>query len=258
MLRVEISQGYPAYKDPRLLAHEFLQAHEHFHFRADIQTLMFEATLKRSLYLPLRRALRGRRTLFVEEALANKQAYEWAKKGAVGLREFANDFMSLQPNAYARFDEPSAELAGEWVANVIDLRPPGCLPRHDLAPWAEATPKDFMRRSLCPEYVVFPRRLESWLDPAWVPPPVTQIVEDAKVTKWLSGFAQPARKWEDTKRKLLENRTLRGLNFKKWPKEGRDVYSVRVDDNFRAHLRHQGNGSWLAFLIGTHKEMGHG
>jgi hypothetical protein len=28
-------------------------------------------------------------TRFVEEALANKQAYDWAKKPAVGLREYA-------------------------------------------------------------------------------------------------------------------------------------------------------------------------
>lgn len=255
----EISHAYPGYKDPRVLAHDFLLAHEHFHFRADMQTLMFEAALNRHLYLPLRRALKGRRTHFVEESLANKQAYDWAKKGQIGLREFAYDIMSLQPNAYARFDEPLTDLAGEWAANVVTLQPPGCSPRHDLAPWVEATPKDLMRRSLCPEYVIYPRRLENWLDPAWVPPPVTQIIDGDEVKELLtSRFSHLVSRWEETKRKLLENRTLRGLNFKQWPKDGKDVYSVRVDDNFRAHLRHQGQGCWLAFLLGPHKKMGHG
>lgn len=255
----DILQTYPGFKDPRALARNFLQAHEHFHFRADIQTLMFETTLNKHLYLPLRRALKGRRTHFVEEALANKQAYSWAKTQNIGLQEFAHDFMALQPNAYARFDEPTEVLSGEWIANVLDFQPPGCLPRLDLAPWVEALPKNFMRRSLCPEYVIYPHRLESWLDPAWVPPPVIQIIDDPKVRDMLaSKFHQIAIKWESTKKKLLENRTLRGLNFKQWPKEGPGVYSVRIDDNFRAHLRNQGQGLWVAYLIGTHKEMGHG
>jgi hypothetical protein len=255
----EISLAHPGYRDPRVLAHDFLFAHEHFHFRADMQTLMFEASLNKHLYLPIRRALKGRRTHFVEESLANRQAYDWAKKGQVGLREYAFDFMSLQPNAYARFDEPLADLAGEWAANVVNLQPPGCRPRYDLAPWVDATPKDLLRKSLCPEYVIFPTRLEAWLSPAWVPPPVTQIIDDTKVKELLeSKFSQLATKWEATKQKLLQNRTLRGLNFKQWPKEGKGVYSVKIDDGFRAHLRHQGQGCWLAFKLGPHTQMGHG
>lgn len=256
-----INRAYPGYKDSRILAHNFLRKHEHFHFRADIQTLMFEAALNKHLYFPLRRALRGRRTHFVEEALANKQTYDWAKKAANGLREYAYDFMSLQPNAYARFDEPWNDLAAEWAANVVDLRPPGpsYLPRDDLAPWVEATPKDFMRASLCPEYVVFPQRLENWLDPAWIPPPVTQIAEETSLKELLARkYSHLKQKWVETKRKLLENRMLSGLDFKKWPKEGKDVYSVRVDGSFRAHLRNQGQGSWLAYDIGPHGKMGHG
>lgn len=256
-----IAETYPGYKDPMRLAHDFLRGHEHFHFRADIQTLMFEAALKKNLYFPLRRALRGRRTHFVEEALANKQAYDWAKKFANGLREYAYDFMSLQPNAYARFEEPRNDLAAEWAANVVGTCPPGnsCLPRYDLAPWVEATPKDFMRTSLCPEYVIFPQRLENWLDPAWIPPPVTQITEGTKLKELLAQkFSQYKQKWEETKRKLLENRMLSGLDFKKWPKEGKDVYSVRVSGSFRAHLRNQGQGIWHAYDIGPHGKMGHG
>ncbi len=255
----EIATAYPGYKDPRKLAHEFLFAHEHFHFRADLQTLMFEAVTKKHLYLPLRNALKGRQSHFIEEALANRQVYEWSKKVSVGLREYATDFMLLQPNAYARFDEPVQDLSGEWAANVLDLQPPGCLPRYDLASWINATPKDLLRKSLCPQYVVYPRRLSNWISPAWVPPPVNNIIDGDNLRKLLaSKYQSISSKWEGTKLKLLENRTLRGLNFKKWPKEGKDAYSVRIDDNFRAHLKHEGHGAWLAYLIGPHKKMGHG
>lgn len=252
----EISVAYPAYKDPRRLAHDFLYAHEHFHFRADLQTLMFEAVTQRHLYIPLRKALRGRRSWFVEEALANREALVWAKQSRVGVGEFAEDFMDLQPNAYARYDEPVAALAGEWLANTLDLQPPGCLPRSDVTQWVPATPKDLMRKSLCPQYVIYPRRLDTWLDPAWVPPPVTRVIDGKYVEKMLSSkYRNLKEKWEQTKKKLVENRLLRGLNFKPW---GESSYSVRVDDNFRAHLKNQGSGVWEAYEIGPHKKLGHG
>lgn len=255
----QIVLDYPGYGNPRKLAHEFLREHERFHYRADMQTLMFEATLGRHLYLPLRRALREKRSHFVEEALANRQVWDWSKKSSVGLQELAFDFMKLQPNAYARFDEPRLTLAAEWAANVVNQLPPGSPGRMDLAHWVDATPTGLTRLSLCPEYVVFPARLTSWLDPALVPPPVNQVDDGDEVVKVLSTrYAQLRGQWETTKRKLLENRLLRGLNFKPWSKDGPGRYSVRVDENFRAHLKHEGNGHWTAYKFGPHTRLGHG
>ncbi len=131
--------------------------------------------------------------------------------------------------------------------------------RRDLAAWVEATPRDYMRRSLCPEYVVRPVNLSSWISPVFQTPPVLIIVDGEAVQKSLegrhSGLKEP---WEETKRKLRTNRHLRGLDFKPWRLDGRGAYSVRVDDKFRAHLRHQQAGHWTAYAIGGHKEMGHG
>jgi len=256
----EISNQYPGYSDTKKLARDFLYEHEHYHFQSDIQVLMFEVLLNKHLYAPLRRALRGKRSHFVEEALANKRAYEWAKGRNVGLKEFAYDFMSLQPNAYSRFEEPRNILAGEWLSNVIDLLPPGSNPRLDLASWVGAVPKDLMRASLCPEYVIYSQKLENWIDPAWNLPPVKTVVDDLKVIKKLKDPKESslAKKWQITKSKLMSDRLLGGLGFKRWPKEGPNIYSVKVDDGFRAHLQDQGAGNWLAIKIGGHKEMGHG
>lgn len=254
-----ISQTYPGYDDPRPLARDFLRAHEHFHFRADIQTLMLEATLGKHLYIPTRQRFRRARTHFVEEAIANRQAYDWAKPASVGLEEFARDFMHCQPNAYSRFLEPIADLTGEWIANVVDAQPPKCPPRYDLAPWLQSTPKEFMRRSLCPEWVIYPHKLSNWIDPACITPPVTEIADDDKVSKVLAralrSLQQP---WENTKNKLRSNKDLPGLNFKPWKKDGPRCYSVKVDDGNRAHLRNLGDGKWLAYEIGGHKDLGHG
>ena len=258
-LRAEIAAEYPGIKRPAQLALDFLRAHEHFHFRADLQTLMFEATLGHHLYVPLRKALRERSVDFAEEALANRQVMDWAKKPSVGIKEFAFDFMKLQPGAYARFDERRATLAAEWAGTVVDIRPPGTHMRKDLAAWAEATPDDFMRSSLCPEYVVLPANLSNWISPVFIVPPVIEIRDGGDIQKVLDGrHPQLRTPWEETKRKLKANRHLRGLDFKPWRRDGRGAYSVRVDDKFRAHLRHDANGVWTAYGIGNHKEMGHG
>ena len=256
----DISKYYPSYGDPYKLAHKFLFEHEHYHFQSDIQVLIFEVLLKKNLYLPLRRALKRRKSHFIEEALANKRAYEWAKKPNIGLREFSFDFMSLQPNAYSRFDEPRDTLSGEWLSNVIDLLPPYSPPRQDLISWVGTIPSDLMRRSLCPEYVIYPKILQNWIDPTWIPPRVNKIVEIPKVLKKLQDPKESflAKKWESTKSKLIEDRFSPGLGFKPWPNDGPNVYSVKVDSGFRVHIENQGSGLWAAIKIDNHKEMGHG
>lgn len=255
----QINHVYPGYGDPKKLAISFLREHERFHYRADVQTLMFEATLGKHLYLPLHKALKGSRSHFVEEALANRQVWDWARKGSVGLEDFAKSFMLLQPNAYARFLEPRLELAAEWAGTVVDQSPPGSTFRADLSHWVEATPLGLMRSSLCPEYVIYPDKLSRWISPALVLPPVNAVQDGEDVVKILNGrLAHLQSKWDQTKAKLLENRLLHGLNFKPWPKDGPERYSVRVDDNFRAHLHHKGSGKWLAYILGPHKKLGHG
>ena len=258
-VETQLRSVYPGYGSPQTLALQFLREHERFHFFADVQTLLFEATLGRHLYLPLHRALSGLRSHFAEEALANRQVWDWSKKGVIGIEEFAKDFMLLQPNAYARFREPKLKLAAEWAATVVDQKPPGSAVRKDLAHWVEATPIGFRRASLCPQYVVFPNKLSSWISPALVLPPVKEVQDGKDVERVLRGrFAHLRSRWEQTKSKLLENRLLHGLNFKPWPKDGPERYSVRVDDNFRAHLKHLGAGHWDAYVLGPHKALGHG
>jgi hypothetical protein len=183
----QINHIYPGYSDPKKLAISFLREHERFHYRADVQTLLFEATLGKHLYLPLHRALRGRRSHFVEEALANRQVWDWARKGSVGLEDFAKDFMLLQPNAYARFLEPRLDLASEWAGTVVNQSPPGSTFRTDLSHWVEATPLGLMRSSLCPEYVIYPDKLSQWISPALVLPPVTVVQDGEEVVKILQG-----------------------------------------------------------------------
>jgi len=84
-------------------------------------------------------------------------------------------------------------------------------------------------------------------------------VESESFLKSLRNMAHPIqRRWEETKWKLAEAITP-GADFKPWPKGGRWVYSVRLNKNYRAHIRRPDVGdTWTALEIGTNKEMGHG
>ena len=65
--------------------------------------------------------------------------------------------------------------------------------------------------------------------------------------------------WRQTKVTLAQTTAGKGLDFKQWKPDGPDYYSVRVNDNFRAHLRYdRGSSVWFAVRIGNHKDMGHG
>ncbi|WP_217999677.1 hypothetical protein, partial [Thauera butanivorans] len=166
----------------------------------------------------------------------------------------------LQPGAYARFDEKKFELAGELAANLIDLNLSTMARREDQALWVSNVPDELLRRSLCPEYFVRPSSLTAWINPAWKLPEVRNVTEAKSFSDSLvSKYASLKERWDDTKRKLIANPAIPGLDFKRWDKST-GHWSVRINDNFRAHLRpvQNSSGTWEAEEFGPHKAMGHG
>lgn len=65
--------------------------------------------------------------------------------------------------------------------------------------------------------------------------------------------------WFRRKADLARSVKLNALGFERWKPGGRDCYSVRLDGNFRAHLRRDlERQCWIAESVGDHKFMGHG
>jgi hypothetical protein len=252
----KINEYYPGYSSPDKLAYEFIYAHEIFHFYSDLTTLFLESVQNKHLYLPLRYAISDP-TNFVEEALANQNAYNWAKKTSNGIEEFAYDFMSVQPNSYARFDESFDVLADEWICNTLYTDLTYGKTDNNITPWVNVIPANFKKKSACPVYIVNVKNSNDWFDSALLIPDVKNINVEEILDK-LQKNNNLKTKWDNTKKKLIAMPTLRGLNFKPWTKEGPDVWSVKVDKGFRAHLRNVKKGEWFAYKIGAHTEMGHG
>ena len=248
-------------KKPRSLnkAYDFIHAHEVFHFIFDLYALSTESKMNKALYVPLRRSFSKHSIYQVEEALANKKAWEWAKSKEGGIAEFAYDFMKLQPEAYARFDEDKFSLGGELAANLIDLNISKSACRPDQALWVDIVPKELLRKTLLPEYIVRPFYLSGWFKPVWRLPTVESIKETGSFEKSISPYSSMRTRWESTKNKLISYSGSPGLDFKLWDKSIGN-WSVRVNDNFRVHLRQSPESKviWNAEEFGPHKRMGHG
>jgi len=250
----------PHHPDPRGMAIEFLCRHERLHFKFDVYALGLESALSKHLYEPLKRAFRPYAIYQVEEGLANHEAWRWARRQGPAIMTFAEDFMSLQPGGYSRFQEERKVLTSELAANLIDLNLAFGARRADQALWVANVPVAMSRwQSYCPEYGVSGAVLTRWINPAWKLPIVKAIRDGKAVSKEILGrHADKRDKWENTKARLIKEPGTPGLKFERW--KDTDEWSVRVDDNFRAHLVpvDRLNGVWEAHKFGSHKAMGHG
>ena len=241
------------------VAYELLRRHERYHFKADLYTMMLELVNRQQLYVPVRRAYRGRSAQFVEEALANRAVWTHASHKGGSINEFALDWMTIQPSAYGRFREYPKSLRAEWAANTLDGDYAPRAHRNDLEAWTVSVPDSYDTLAACPEWTI-----ESGISSALFPPalrmPVVRAIEDsdAVLKVFQKKYQHLERLWANQKQKLHDNPALRGLDFYPW--KVKPLWSMRVNDNFRAHLRERAGepGYWVTEKFGTHKELGHG
>ena len=261
---------FPGLEQARKIAFDFLWSHEIYHAKFDVALLGFEALNARHFYLPQQSAFKWCQTQQPEEALANLNAWEFAKKidpaisrsamahlsGVHGISEFFFNFMKCQPGAYARFDEDKRELKSETAAGVfkgLRFKQARC---DELVDWVAHSPSRTCNRSDVPQHLILGVRYSKLISPVRFIPHVTEIKESSQFLKDLVAAHKPL--WDRAKKKLLASSCLPGLNFKFW--EEPETWSMRVNDNFRAHLKPISiqEGVWSAVSYGSHKKMGHG
>ena len=112
----------------------------------------------------------------------------------------------------------------------------------------------------CPVFLVDDSR-RFGLPPGWLRAfsRIALIDESAAFLKQLAKLSTDVqRTWARIKQQLAQAVTP-GRDFKRWLPGGPDVYSLRVNDGVRAHLRHESAvDRWIAIEIGGHKQLSHG
>ncbi len=264
-----------------------LLAHEAAHFAVDCACAWFEllhhSPLRRAVHDRMQAsgqwgsALLPRSSYFeAEEALANGHVLR-----ALGPRvgpeatDALRNFVRAQPPGY-RDGEAAVTDAG-FAAAVTEVL------RGYLAVWSTAwnldpgnpaldlsrlLPLDAADLAQCPVWVL------NDLDVAGLPAGAVRLFARVAPIEETPAFRKKTKRlglgnaWERTKVRLAES-IPNGSAFKKWPQAGDGMWSIRITDGVRAHLRQPEPlsflasdaphpGTWLACDIGDHKAMGHG
>jgi hypothetical protein len=266
------------------LVWDTLVAHEAAHFAVDLACAWFELLHHAPLRRPVRDRMRAssdwsnvllpHSSYFeAEEAFANGHVLRAMRQNSVpGITDALLGFIRAQPPGY-RDGERAATDFGFVAAATEVLRgylsvwsslwnlDPGH-PALDLSRLLPLAPDELAQ---CPVWVL------NDLDEVGLSASAVQmfarvapIVESPDFRKMLKR-KKLGDAWERTKVRLAGG-IPNGIDFKKWPKDGDGMWSVRVTDGVRAHLRQPSvlamedcyKSQWIACRIGHHKEMGHG
>jgi hypothetical protein len=250
-----------------LACHAILR-HELMHFAVDYMASQWEIATGSRCFWPARSARDpslGYAPL--EEELANTYMLRGFRFPPALLREpgvyrVLCDFVSIMPPGYRDAVKNKGRLAFEAVLEKQSCHLENFLTRTYRTPF----PEGFNHLSLYP-----PLRPVDWrycailLDSGAGAIPlslriitsINMIDESAKFKRSMRRMDATVRRgWDRAKEKLRISTQIPGLDFKPWEQ---DVFSVRINDAVRAHLRIiRETGEWIAEAIGPHKEMGHG
>jgi hypothetical protein len=152
-LASRMAQDYQI-NNPLPLAYELVRRHERYHFKADICTMMLELVQRQQLYVPVRQAFRNHSSRFVEEALANRDVWNFVRDKGRSPKDFVRSWMTAQPGAYRRFAEPKDHLTAEWAANTLDGNYSVDARRYDINVWAGFIPRPFETLRSPPEWII--------------------------------------------------------------------------------------------------------
>lgn len=261
-----------AFQDRWNIAFTFIYGHEGFHFHTEHLLAELEIISRRPLFVPskIARIKRELKHHALEEQMANEfgflkaMQYCLERKISISCLSGIKKYARRQPKGYRdfRYVRSLPKLLEETFPLLLEekfeISPIGLdvdLERLDLSGLF-----GFRRRpynSHCALHILNDTGVEG-LENLIVDDFPQNIVESEKFMKALRKCDQLIqKKWYKVKSMLSSGSISWKLDLKPWPKEGKDVYSVRVGSNYRAHLK-KDDFKVVALSIGNHKAQGHG
>lgn len=250
------------------LAYDALLAHEQMHFAVDYACAQWELLLHAPCWAGLRHQRHGNRVpyLQVEEQLANAFMLQCAASWKTRPFERAlQQFVAKQPAGYRdalsvtdldSFDHVAAEVVQTYIGLHAAERGLN-VTASAYDPAASLPARTGMAQ--CPVHIIHDEKRIGL--PASAVRLITRMCNIRESDRFQRGLRRLdlslQKRWAGLKQKLsvavppsdrLEK--LKGLPG--------GLFSVRLNDNFRVHLRMEEHEVWQAVDIGSHKEMGHG
>jgi len=250
------------------LAYDALLAHEKIHFAVDYACAQWELLLHAPCWAGLRHRLQGDGLpyLQVEEQLANAFMLQCAATWKIKPFERAlRQFVAKQPIGYRNGLSVTdrdlfAHVAAEVLKTYIGLHAAerGLNVTESAYDPAAALPAG-TGTAHCPVHIIHDEKRVGL--PASAVRFINRICNIRESEHFQRRFARldraTQRSWSAMKQKLSAG-VPRSARLEKMRGQPSDVFSVRIGENFRVHLRPHGGEIWEATDIGSHKEMGHG
>jgi len=260
------------------LAFHAILRHELFHFNVDCMAANWELATGAALYWKGKdRYRQPLGYVQLEEALANAYMLRGFKNpnrllsNSGGAYEALKRFCARQPAGYkdgARYVRTRGDYYESYFGQCFELS--DMYQHESSSTWTSPETLDALifypdliriDWTRCPVIIVDEHNLRDALGITITYfEMVKSIEETADFVKSYRKLDRRLQKlWTIRKQDLARSTALKSLDFKQWKTEGSDVYSVRLDGNYRAHLRYdRGRTTWYAEGIGNHKAMGHG
>jgi hypothetical protein len=256
------------------LAFRSICRHELCHFFIDYGIAQLELISSAPRYLNFQQWLKESNHPYdtCEEQIANAWMlrglkYPEKKLRVSGALNYLRDYSKLQPAGYnegykildkAKFISKTEDLIYNidaegkvnWLPSQSSVDVFNLLPFYEIDAW-----------KYCPVHIVDDASKKGLPDfEINLFPKIVNILESTDFSKKLKKQSIKIQKsWQKAKNQIAISTGFKGLGFKKFPKAGKNVFSIRLDSNFRAHLIYnQDSSSWSAFDVGSHKAMGHG
>tara|TARA_Y100001960_G_C14703859_1_gene843240 strand:- start:308 stop:1522 length:1215 start_codon:yes stop_codon:yes gene_type:complete len=256
------------------LAFESIYRHELCHFFIDYIVAQRELISGSPHYLKFKQWLKktNQRYFPSEEKIANAWMLRGLKYPAKNLRasgalELLRKYSKLQPagynEGYTILDKPQfiCELEGliyeiACQAEVNHLPSPNSVDVFKLFPLYETDAWKY-----CPIHIVNDTSDKGLPDfEINLFPKISNILESEKFSKKIhKQTIKIQNNWRKAQDQIAISTGFKGLDFKKFTKVGENVFSIRLDSNIRVHLIYEkDSSSWVAYDVGSHREMGHG
>jgi hypothetical protein len=251
----------------RLAFHSILQ-HELFHFATDYAIAQFELLQNQSCWKESKNYWRQRppEYLEVEEKLANAWMLREFRTALPGFRVKGKQaalraFVKKQPSGYNEALEIKTE--GDWERGFRELT---LSYLHDGIWWGDDAAVDWATLYPTEPNIDWRRCAIHLVDDSQrygIPSGWLTHFESISIDSESERFKKMLKKmdpsvrdaWFNVKARLAEQ--IRScMDLKRW-NGVRNAWSIRINDNIRAHLHYDGN-KWTAIEIGSHKAMGHG
>jgi hypothetical protein len=275
LLALQVFEKLPVSIETKLrIAFRVLHQHELTHFAWDYFAAQWECITGKPCYLPARRLKHSRLGYNVlEEQVANIQMIRsfWGGRSSLkakGRIDALKDFVCLMPPGYKdAVNRTHNDLFGydirQLAKNYVD-----CIQGFDQSTLEGVDHEDMSHVRPIIDWRYCPLHLIDDSQRWGVPPLDLELFRAISITGESDKFKKAleragsavAKAWLKAKLQLSQTVALRGLDFKRWTASAHasPLYSIRLSDNYRAHLEFQPPDNWIAIDVGPHGRMGHG